>query len=174
MNITQFIPINTGEKFTDNTITITKNKNPSTFIASSSSFFSDSYKPFQAFNGTTDNSIFWQSNTSPNPNNPNPYVPETFNLYTEDLEGVKHFVAQLKDRNSPYNNHFSLEVVVPENAYFFMGDNRDNSEDSRVWGFASRDAIRGHAMFIWLSLNWSKSFTPSWIRFSRFGKSVRY
>ncbi|MCX6112211.1 MAG: signal peptidase I [Proteobacteria bacterium] len=108
-----------------------------------------------------------------NPNNSNPYIPDNFNLYTEDLIGIKHYVAQLKDRESPYNNHFSMEVVVPENAYFFMGDNRDNSEDSRVWGFASRDAVRGRAMFIWLSLNWSKAFTPSWMRFSRFGKVVR-
>ena len=74
MNITQFIPINTGEKFTDNTLTINKENKTRKFIVTSSSFFSDPYKPFQAFNGTIDNNIFWQSNTFPNPNNAEPKI----------------------------------------------------------------------------------------------------
>lgn len=87
MELTQFIPIKTGEKFTDNTITITNSKEhkTSTFTASSSSFFSDNFKPFQAFNGTTDNAIYWQSNTYPNPNNPMPTrtKPKVPNPYTQ-------------------------------------------------------------------------------------------
>ena len=67
---------------------------------------------------------------------------------------------------------YPLTKITEENL-FAMGDNRDNSEDSRVWGFASRKAIRGRAMFIWISLSWRNAFTPSWIRFSRFGKAVR-
>ncbi|MEI6079077.1 MAG: signal peptidase I [bacterium] len=100
------------------------------------------------------------------------YVPENYNLYTENLKGLQHYALQLKDRSNLYHT-FSMEVVVPQDSYFFMGDNRDNSEDSRVWGFASRKAIRGRAMFIWISLSWRNAFTPSWIRFSRFGKAVR-
>jgi len=100
------------------------------------------------------------------------YNPENYTLYMEDLEGVKHYALQIKDRTRLYNI-FSTEVVVPEGSLFFMGDNRDNSQDSRVWGFASRSEVRGKAMFIWLSLDWSKIFTPSWIRFSRLGKKVK-
>jgi len=100
------------------------------------------------------------------------YPPDIYSLYIEDLKGVKHYVVQVKDREMLYHT-FSMEVVVPEGSLFFMGDNRDNSEDSRVWGFASREEVRGKAMFVWLSLDWSKMFTPSWIRFSRFGKVVK-
>ncbi len=100
------------------------------------------------------------------------YTPEIYKLNIEDLEGVKHYELEVKDRGLLYRT-FSLEVVVPKDYLFFMGDNRDNSEDSRVWGFASRKEVRGKAMFVWLSLDWSKMFTPSWIRFSRFGKKIK-
>ncbi len=100
------------------------------------------------------------------------YTPDMYSLYVEDLKGIPHYELELKDRGMLYRT-FSMEVVVPEGSLFFMGDNRDNSEDSRVWGFAKREEVRGRAMFVWLSLNWSKMFTTSWIRFSRFGKKVK-
>jgi len=78
----QFIPIKTGEVFTDNNIT---SKDGKTFTVTSSSHFSDTYKPFNAFNGSKDNTIFWQSNTAPNPNSPVPTVtrPKVPNPYTQ-------------------------------------------------------------------------------------------
>jgi signal peptidase I len=42
-------------------------------------------------------------------------------------------------------------VTVPPNQYFVMGDNRDNSEDSRYWGFLPRDYIKGKALVIYWS-----------------------
>jgi signal peptidase I len=99
------------------------------------------------------------------------YADNNHELFIEDLPGTKHYVLFFKER---YLQTFSrsMEIKVPENSYFAMGDNRDHSQDSRFWGFVKRDDVRGRAMFVWLSINISKMFTPSWIRFSRIGKPV--
>ena len=44
-------------------------------------------------------------------------------------------------------------VTVPPDHYFMMGDNRDNSEDSRYWGFMPRDYVKGKALFIYFSFS---------------------
>lgn len=50
-------------------------------------------------------------------------------------------------------------VVVPKNTYFMMGDNRDNSSDSRVWGVVPRENIMGQAMVVHWS--WNEDLLPS-------------
>jgi signal peptidase I len=44
-------------------------------------------------------------------------------------------------------------VTVPEGHYFMMGDNRDNSQDSRYWGFLPREYVKGKALFVYFSFN---------------------
>src|SRR3990167_4106628 len=55
----------------------------------------------------------------------------TYQIYQEDLEGVKHDIFVIA--NDPPENFYNL--VVPKNEYLAMGDNRDESDDSRGWGF---------------------------------------
>ena len=61
-------------------------------------------------------------------------------------------------------------LVIPEDRYFMLGDNRDTSLDSRYWGLLERWRIEGRASFIYFSFN-KGSFRPfSWLREIRFGR----
>jgi len=102
----------------------------------------------------------------------NKYSAVNYDLFVEDFFDQKNFVLYYKHRDYLYMK-FNLELIVPEGKYFMMGDNRDNSEDSRVWGFVPRNRIYGKVMFVWLSLNWDNAFTPAWLRYNRFGKKIK-
>ncbi|HXT87061.1 MAG TPA: signal peptidase I [Verrucomicrobiae bacterium] len=52
------------------------------------------------------------------------------------------------------------EIVVPADHYFVLGDNRDNSSDSRYWGFVPRDAIVGSPIFVYWSLRPPREALP--------------
>jgi signal peptidase I len=91
---------------------------------------------------------------------------------TVELKGTKLYVdGVLQDEEYAKYYHGSTygPITVPEGSIFMMGDNRDNSADSRVWGPLRKDLILGKAMFIYFS--WNKGERS--IRFSRVGDIIR-
>jgi signal peptidase I len=99
-------------------------------------------------------------------------------VWLEHLGSKTHLTHQEPIRS---NGSDFGPVTIPPGHYFCMGDNRDNSKDSRVWGFVPFELIKGRALVIWWSRDPSRGgLSPSgvadWfasIRWNRFFKPVQ-
>lgn len=74
-------------------------------------------------------------------------------LLEEDAPASVPFVKQFPFRENCSYNSEGFSCTVPPGHYFMMGDNRDNSADSRVWGFVPDENIVGKAFFIWFNFS---------------------
>jgi signal peptidase I len=79
------------------------------------------------------------------------YDPLEDNFPTPCCRPVREELAEKAQRKMLEQNVVAGEVVVPENQYFAMGDNRDNSSDSRYWGFVPRENVIGKPFLIYWS-----------------------
>jgi signal peptidase I len=87
------------------------------------------------------------------------------NAFDETL-GTHHYRVVFNANGSPSSWHAGDPVVVPANSYFVLGDNRDNSHDSRFWGIVPAELVKGTARIIW----WSTG--PNGVRWDRLNKHV--
>jgi signal peptidase I len=100
-------------------------------------------------------------------------MPESGQLFKEKIEDREHWVRFLPPEEAGFIGMKQKETVPPD-SFFVMGDNRDDSYDSRSWGFVARENIKGRARLIWLSINPSDDWiSPRRVSWSRTGKVIR-
>jgi signal peptidase I len=119
-----------------------------------------------------------------------PFPKDPSKNYVKRLIGIEGDIIEIKDKqlyvngqaqSEPYIIHIDDKIVnnqardnygpvkVPPGSLFFMGDNRDNSYDSRFFGFVSKDAIKGKAF----SFYWSWDSDAHRVRWDRIGKPIQ-
>lgn len=81
---------------------------------------------------------------------------------------VQHVDKDTKPGGADRRDNFG-PVVVPKGSVFVMGDNRDQSYDSRFWGVVDESLVKGKALIIY----WSWDSDKTWVRFNRIGRLVK-
>jgi signal peptidase I len=90
-------------------------------------------------------------------------IDDPWGYYTEKYEWARSFLPI---------DHYGPKVV-PKDSLFVLGDNRDNSQDSRFWDFVSLNDVKGKALIIYFSWNGKAENLVDKIRWNRFGKLIR-
>ncbi len=88
--------------------------------------------------------------------------PSKYDLAVEDIVGVSHMIMLTPHARAPRS---FLPITIPEGQYFVMGDNRDNSADSRFFGFVPRSEIVGRSSRVAFSLDYDRYYLPRLDRF---------
>jgi signal peptidase I len=89
-------------------------------------------------------------------------IDDPWGHYSERSDLTRYF--QPMERYGP--------VIVPKDSLFVLGDNRDNSQDSRFWGFVNVDAVKGKAFIIYFSWDRHAENLLNKIRWVRFAKLI--
>ena len=96
---------------------------------------------------------------------------------TDDFRWQRNYLIKTAQASAahPSRNNWG-PLVVPERNYFVLGDNRDNSSDSRYWGFVADSLVRGQPFVVYYSYAPDSGSSFSWltsIRWERVGERVR-